>query len=280
MIKAAIDFLGLKEGDVTALKSAYNRMDASIIGGGNQDGEVDLSEFFRYCDVDRTPLADSIFFFLDGHFSGEVLSFGTFLRTVCSFCMFGSKELVNWTFSVVATNVVAKAEGLHDPPQPGRAGARGIDRKRNRSVYWEEAVAWSNIQARDAASGRISVQAFAQLLYSIHPRTSALAMTVKRAVTKANEMAVGGDLRLFQFKSLCSEFPTLLSPIFLLQTRMRQRFMGESWWATKRQLFSDARDIVKEQLSIETRLALLRREEERAKKVEDLKEGEKPKGKR
>lgn len=203
---------------------------------------------------------------MDGTFK-EIITFGTFLRTVCTFCMFGAKEMVTWVFSVVASNVVQKAEAMHDAPRAGRAGAKGIDRRRNRSVYWEGAVAWSGLTTSDS-QGKISVKAFEQLLYTIHPPTSAMAMTVKRAIEKAKESAVADMIRLYQFRQIVTDFPTLLSPLFLLQTYMRQKFLGEAWWGTKRQLFADAREVVKEQFVIETRMKLLAREEDRAKKAE------------
>jgi hypothetical protein len=259
--KAAIAFLALTPKDVKQLTVAFMTMDKK----GNKDSVVSLDEFFSYCDVERTPIAESIFFFIDGQFSGENMTLGIFLRSVCAFCMFGATELVTWAFTTVATNIVAKAEALHDAPVAGRAGSRGFDRRRNRSVYWEEAVPWASLDSRDPASGKLSVKAFSQLLYGIHPITSALALTVKRSVAKAESMAVGGDLRLFQFRLIVADFPTLLSPIFLLQTRMRQQFLGEGWWATKRQTFVDAREVVNSQFAIEHRVAANTRAELRMK---------------
>lgn len=261
LARAAIEFMGLKPPDVALLRNIFEEMDK------NGNGSLELAEFFKSVGVERTPIADSIFFFLDGSFNDK-LTFASFLRTVCTFCMFGAKEMVTWCFSIVASNIIKKAEALHDPPKPGRAGARGIDRRRNRSIYWENAVAWSGLSTSDT-QGKISVQAFAQLMYTIHAPTSAMALTAKRAIVRAEKMAVGGFMRLFQFRQLCSDYPTLLSPIFLLQTFMRQKFLGESWWASKRQLFSDARDVVKEAITIETRMKMLAREEEKIKKADE-----------
>ena len=109
-------------------------------------------------------LRDLLFHFTDSGYS-PVITFGTFLRTVCTFCMFGAKEMVTWVFSVVASNIVQKAEALQEPPKPGRAGARGVDRRRNRSVYWENAVAWSGLgTSASDTQGKITVAAFAQLM--------------------------------------------------------------------------------------------------------------------
>lgn len=261
LARAAIDFMGLKDKDVEKLRKAFAAMDT------NDSGSLDLTEFFKYIGVERTPFTDSVFFFLDGNFTSSI-TFGTFLRTVCTFCMFGAKELVVWVFAVVSANIVQKAEQLHHPhlTVAGHAGAKGVDRRRNRSVYWEGAVSWSGLEASDT-QGKMSVKAFETLLQTLHSPTSAMAQTVRRAVEKAKQVSVGDNLRLFQFRQLVADFPTLLSPVFLLQTAMRQKLMGEAWWGARRQLFADARNVVKEQYAIETRMKLLAREEERAKRA-------------
>jgi hypothetical protein len=265
---AAIEFMGIPEDDVADLKKAFELMDT------DRSGSVDLPEFFAFVDIERTPIAESIFFFLDASFN-ETISWGTFLRTVCTFAMFGAKEMITWVFSVVAANTVGRAEKLHPLPVDGRAGARGID-SRNRSVYWEDAVAWSGITTSDT-QGKISTVSFKQLLYNIHPPTSAFVTTVKRAISKAEKLSVGGQMRLFQFRQIVAEFPTLLSPIFLMQSRMRDKFLGEEWWDEKRELFVKAREIVQQQLAVETRQKLSAREAARANakaeaKLKDAKE--------
>jgi hypothetical protein len=265
---AAIEFMGIPADDVADLKKAFELMDT------DRSGTVDLPEFFAFVDIERTPIAESIFFFLDASFN-ETISWGTFLRTVCTFAMFGAKEMITWVFSVVAANTVGRAEKLHPLPVAGRAGARGID-SRNRSVYWEDAVAWSGITTSDT-QGKISTVSFKQLLYNIHPPTSAFVTTVKRAIAKAEKLSVGGQMRLFQFRQIVAEFPTLLSPIFLMQSRMRDKFLGEEWWDEKRELFVKAREIVQSQLAIETRQKLNAREAARASakaeaKLKDAKE--------
>jgi hypothetical protein len=252
---AAIEFMGIAQKDVDELQEAYNEMDADL------SGAVDLNEFFAYIKRDRTPIAESIFYFLDASFNDQI-SFGTFLRTVCTFCMFGAKDVVTWIFSVVAANTVGKAESLHaQPPLPGRAGAKGQD-QRNKSVYWKDAVAWSGLKTSDT-QGKISTEAFRQLLYNIHPPTSTMVTTVKRAIARADKLCVGGQMRLFQFRQVSSEFPTLLSPIFLMQMDMRAKFLGEDWWAEKRELFESARGIVQGQMALETREKMRLRDEER-----------------
>ena len=113
-------------------------------------------------------------------------------------------------------------------------------------------MAWSGLKTSDT-QGKISTLAFRQLLYNIHPPTSAMVTTVKVAIARAEKLCVGGQMRLFQFRQIVSEYPTLISPIFLMQTYMRQKFLGEDWWAEKRELFESAREIVQQQLSVEVR---------------------------
>ena len=46
------------------------------------------------------------------------------MRTVVTFCMFSAEDMIGWIFSVVSTNIVAKAEKkAGPPPEAGRAGA-------------------------------------------------------------------------------------------------------------------------------------------------------------
>ena len=103
--------------------------------------------------------------------------------------MFGSKEMVTWIFSVVAANTVGKAEAKIALANVGKAaprpGASGIDRK-NKAVYWDDAVAWSGLKTSDT-QGKISTLAFRQLLYNIHPPTSAMVTTVKVAIARAEK---------------------------------------------------------------------------------------------
>ena len=276
MADAAVEFMGIPAEELEELKSVYNEMDE------DRSGAVDMGEFFKFVEITRTPIADSIFYFLDANFN-EQISFGTFLRTACTFCMFGSKEMVTWVFSIVAANTVGKAEtrialaNVGKPPAPGpqgvsnfdpkRPGAWGIDR-RNAAVYWDDAVAWSGLQTSDT-QGKISTLAFRQLLYNIHPPTSAMATTVKVAIARSEKLCIGGQMRLFQFRQLVAEFPTLLSPIFLMQSYMRKKFLGEDWWAEKRELFDQAREIVQGQIAAEVKDKMAKREADRKKRAAD-----------
>ena len=200
------------------------------------------------------------------------LTFSTFLRTVVTFCMFSAEDMVGWMFNVVATNVIALAEKSAGPPPPaGRAGARGVDRARNKSVYWKDAVAWQGLSTADS-SDRISVQAFSNLLYSMHPPTSSLAITVGRAIEKCTKLAVLGGLRLFQFRQITEEYPTLLAPVFLMQTAMRTKLLGQQWWADKRQIFKDARDLVQDEEDNVLRAKILEKQAAAAQRAKEERE--------
>jgi hypothetical protein len=186
--------------------------------------------------------------------------------------MFSSQDLVTWVFCMVATNVISTAEKNIGPPAaPGRAGARGVDRARNKSVYWPEALSWQLMNIKDTGD-RISLQSFANLLYTLHPPTSALSTTVRRAVVSSEKVAVLGALRLFQFRTVMNDYPTLLAPIFLVQAAMRAKLLGEAWWADKRQIFRDARELVKEENMLQLRFKVMAKQQEQAKKKKEEEE--------
>ena len=100
---AAIDFLLLKDDDVRVLKRAWRSMDTK------RRGYVRVADFFAACDITRSPLADAIFYFTDAEFKGKI-DFGTFLRTVATFCMFGASDMLAWAYTVVGANLIAAAE--------------------------------------------------------------------------------------------------------------------------------------------------------------------------
>ena len=187
-----------------------------------------------------------------------------FLRTAVTFCMFAADDLVKFVFAVVTQNILAHVErSLDKVPVVGKAGARGIDRLRNKSVYWTDAVPWTDVDTTKGSADRISVRAFCNLLFTLHAPTSALATTVKQAINKAHSIAMLGTLRLFQFRQIATEFPTLLSPVFQLQSSMRTKLLGEDWWASKRQIFADARAQVQNEEDLKLK-CVSRRERVRA----------------
>ena len=120
------------------------------------------------------------------------------MRTVVTFCMFSAQDLVTWIFTVVARNTVRLAEEKLGVPAQGKAGFRGIDRKRNKSVYWAGARPWQGLLTSDSTD-RISVEAFSLLLYTMHSPTSSLAF-VDRSVLPV------------QYTCAAVVFPTLTSP--------------------------------------------------------------------
>lgn len=259
--ETAIDFLGLIATDVQQLINRYHAMDAAhvaLMRKAKRDKappppqlRVTLEQWYRSIDVDRSPVADALWFIIDPNFDGR-LNVPLFLRTVVTFNMFGSDDIVKFVFCVVTQNVLAQVERvLGKVPAPGKAGARGVDRVRNNSVYWKEAVPWVTTEDAKADSNRISVRQFCQLLFTLHAPTSALATTVKAAINRAHSVATLGMLRLFQFRKIVTEYPTLLAPVFQLQNSMQDKLLGQDWWASKRQLFTDARLQVQNESDLE-----------------------------
>ena len=103
----------------------------------------------------------------------------------------------------------------------------------------------------------------------MHPPTSSLAITVGRAIEKCKTLAQLGGLRLFQFRQITEEYPTLLAPLFLMQTQMRIKLLGQDWWASKRQIFKDARDLVQEEEDNVLRAKILEKQAKAAAKAKE-----------
>lgn len=280
----SIKFLGLTSYDLAKLHEAYLKIHPNpkpllkrhqqLLKEGKDVTEmrveIPLERMYIYFDVDPSAVTDSIFYFLDPDFKG-VLTFPTFLRSLTAFCMFGKEDIITWAFAVVARNVIARAEAFRDVSD-GQGGLIGLDRKTNAKVYWEGAGLWRNLKPSISVD-HITVEGFSHLLYSLHAPTSALSLTVRRAITQAESIAVRGHLRLFQFQNINVDFPTLLSPLFLVQASLRQNFLGHSWWAQKRQIYKDARALVREQDTLNSRINLLAHKGEQARINRDARRG-------
>lgn len=267
LMYSAIDFLGLKSEDVAGLRVAFNAMDLK------RRGAVRLKRFFAYAGVERSPVFDAIFYFMDASFDGKV-DFGTFLRTVCTFCMFGAGDMTAWVYSVVAANATALAEkgdAMYRKKRykPGRAG---FDLATREAVYWEGVVKFSGLPDEARTRGSMTLAAFTALLHHIHTPTGGATIAVKRAVERAGQMVNDvGILSPEDFRAIAAELPAILSPLFIAQTELRAAFMGEDWWGAKRQLFADARALLREQYEFSARMVLLAREEARKAAEEEMK---------
>lgn len=266
LMYSAIDFLGLKSEDVAGLRVAFNAMDV------RRKGSVRLKRFFAYAGVERSPVYDAIFYFMDASFDGKV-DFGTFLRTVCTFCMFGAGDMTAWVYSVVAAGATALAErgdALYKRKRykPGRAG---FDLATRDAVYWEGVVKFSALPDEARTRGSMTLASFTALMHHIHAPTGGATVAVKRAIERAGAMVNEvGILSPEDFRAIAGELPAILSPLFIAQTELRAAFMGEAWWGAKRQLFADARALLREQYEFSARMVLLAREEARKAAEEEM----------
>jgi len=263
---AAVDFLGLKAADVSELKRVFRAMDA------RRRGYVRLREFFAHCRITRNPVFDAIFHFTDASFTGRV-DFGTFLRTVCTFSMFGASDMVAWVYSVVAVNVMAaceKAESAYRK-KSYKPGAQGWSLAKSEAVYWDGVVKWSGVAASEKTRGSMTTESFANLMYHLHVPAGGQVVAVKRAIERAGQMAnEEGIVSPEDFRAIVREYPSVLAPLFLVQTEIRAAVLGEQWWGDRRQIFADARALLREQYEFSARIALQEREEGRRKKEEEL----------
>lgn len=117
----------------------------------------------------------------------------------------------------------------------------------------------------------MTVDSFKQLMYHIHNPTGGATVAVRRAIERAGQMANDvGILSPEDFRAIAQELPAILSPLFIAQTELRAAFMGEEWWGAKRQLFADARALLREQYEFSARMVLLAREEARKAAEEEM----------
>jgi hypothetical protein len=171
--EAAIDFLGLSALEAQRLIDAYFAMDPAFLplrrrlkAEGKPEPpppRVTLDQLYDYIDYERSPLSDAVFYVMDPEFKGH-LTIPSFLRSVTSFCMFGSADILKFVFCVVSQNTMAVAERNQPggPPEKGKAGRRGVNRANNAAVYWPDAVPWEEGTNKDNQD-RITVKAFAQV---------------------------------------------------------------------------------------------------------------------
>ena len=92
-LKAMVEFLAMSEADVMNLMASYKEMDE------DDSGEVSLTEFFDYIDVDRSVFGDNMFKFLDEDNDGQ-LDFPELVNAVGTYCMFGVKEWLLFAFGM------------------------------------------------------------------------------------------------------------------------------------------------------------------------------------
>ena len=88
-----VEFLAMDEKDVLQLMAIFKEMDE------DDSGEVSLTEFFDYIDVDRSVFGDKMFQFLDENNDGQ-LDFPEFVNAVGTYNMFGVTEWLQFAFGM------------------------------------------------------------------------------------------------------------------------------------------------------------------------------------
>ena len=147
--------------------------------------------------------------------------------------------------------------------------------------------------ANAAAVGGMTLRAFANALYHLHAPGSVHAAAVVGAVRLAESIASGrggmgahsatgaaaapGALARYlspsDVRALFTSSPALLSPLLLLQARLRRALHGEAWWAARRQLLAEARALLRSRFETSSRKVLLRRETRAAREEAELRQG-------
>ena len=92
-LKSMVEFLAMEEQDVLSLMAIFKEMDE------DDSGEVSLTEFFDYIDVDRSVFGDKMFQFLDEDNDGQ-LDFPEFVNAVGTYNMFGVTEWLQFAFGM------------------------------------------------------------------------------------------------------------------------------------------------------------------------------------
>ena len=69
----------------------------------DDSGDIVVEEFFQYINEPQTRFAEIIFKFLDTSGDG-VMDFQEFLKVLSTWCMFGSKEILQFCFGVFDTD--------------------------------------------------------------------------------------------------------------------------------------------------------------------------------
>ncbi|RYF45109.1 MAG: hypothetical protein EOO38_16595 [Cytophagaceae bacterium] len=134
----------------------------------------------------RSPLHDSIFFFLDATFKGSV-SFGVFLRSIVTFAMFGASDLVSWVFTLVVEGTVLRAERADAVYSKSEyhPGVQGVDPRTNLPTRWPEVSKWSALPTLKSPFGGMTYQSFVNLMYHIHNPTANYMAAIKKAMVAA-----------------------------------------------------------------------------------------------
>jgi len=95
-LRNMVEFLALSEGDMKRLTLHFTDIDQ------DNSGEIDLTEFFDYLEIDRTVFTDSLFSFLDESNDGTI-DFGEFVHACGTICMWEKQQILQFMFSMYDT---------------------------------------------------------------------------------------------------------------------------------------------------------------------------------
>ena len=91
-----VEFLALSEKDMRKFSLVFTDIDL------DNSGEIDLTEFFDYLEIDRTVFTDSLFEFLDESNDGTI-NFAEFVHACGTICMWETKQILQFMFSMYDT---------------------------------------------------------------------------------------------------------------------------------------------------------------------------------
>lgn len=86
-----------------------------------------------------------------------------------------------------------------------------------------------------------------------------------RSAIEMAEIPQTGRVQYDEFVEIEGSFPNMILPILQMQSACRRKFMGEEYWADKRQVFTQARGIVLDQRHVELNTMRIAVQERQAK---------------
>ena len=95
-LRNMVEFLALSEIDMKKMSAHFADIDS------DNSGEIDLTEFFDYLEIDRTAFTDSLFAFLDESNDGTI-DFAEFVHACGTICMWEIPQVLQFMFSMYDT---------------------------------------------------------------------------------------------------------------------------------------------------------------------------------
>jgi len=201
---------------------------------------LSLSDFFAtFQPAQRTNNGgyfDSIFD-LTGTKDLHAMTYTEFVEGMCTFCTFKLDDLIRFIFFILDK----EKSGLIPRFQLLRF-VESIHGGKKIQVFEKAILPPSTNDIADAND--IPLVSFPS------PQKTTTTTTIHLPTAERQQSSVNYQ----QLKQLCIDYPTLLEPMLLFQTKLRRRIMGEFWWKKKESM------IIKEQHRI---LTLEKKEDEK-----------------